>query len=167
MKIRKELWFGFALMAVILVAIAIFLPWGNLTNGHLGLLMLALIVVAIIGLLAALLVPRLTANVGQSKIQTAKAYLAQLTQSVEQFRLAVGRYPTEDEWVKNCLIVKPQNVQTWTGPYWDKRELPKDPWNQPYQYLNPGVKGEIDVYSFGADGQPGGEGRDADVGSWQ
>ena len=121
-----------------------------------------LIVVAIIGLLAALLVPRLTANVGQSKIQTAKAYLAQLTQSVEQFRLAVGRYPTEDEWLKNCLIVKPQNVQNWTGPYWDKRELPKDPWGNAFIYKPEATFGFV-IRTLGADGKEGGEGENTDL----
>jgi len=87
-------------------------------------------------------------------------------QALKLYRLDNQRYPTGEQGL-NALVVKPTSSPippNWR-PYLDK--LPADPWSRPYQYLNPGLKGEVDVLSLGADGQPGGENRDADIGSWQ
>lgn len=120
-----------------------------------------LIVVAIIGLLAALLVPRLMGGVGESKINVAKAYLAQLTQSVEQFRLGVGRYPTAQEGL-SVLVKKPEGVEGWAGPYWDRATLPKDPWKREFIYKTDERFGFV-IRTLGADGKEGGEGENADL----
>lgn len=120
-----------------------------------------LIVLFIIGMLAALLVPRLMGQVGENKANVAKAYIAQLSQSVEQFRLDNGRYPTDAEGLP-ALIKAPQGLTTWTKPYWDKRTLPKDPWKRDFIYKTDAEFGFI-IRTLGADGKEGGEGENADL----
>jgi general secretion pathway protein G len=120
-----------------------------------------LFVLVIIGLLAALLVPRLVGKVGQSKSAIAKATIAQLAQNVEAFNMAVGRYPTEQEGL-TALVKKPDGVDTWAGPYWDRATLPKDPWGGDYQYKLDEKFGFV-IRSFGADAKVGGEGDAADI----
>jgi len=126
-----------------------------------------MVVVVIMGVLAALVVPKLLNRTGESKIAAAKVDIATIMQQLKLYKLDNQRYPTTEQGLQ-ALIEKPTGgpaANGWkAGGYLDK--LPKDPWGNPYQYLSPGIKGEIDVFSYGADGQPGGTGDDADIGSW-
>jgi general secretion pathway protein G len=123
-----------------------------------------LVVMAIIALLAALVGPKLFPKLGKGKQSAAKAQIELIGQALDQFRLDVGRYPTAQEGL-NALMVNP-GVTGWEGPYL-KKALPPDPWGKPYQYLCPGTHGEYDLFSYGRDGNPGGEGEDKDVASWE
>lgn len=123
-----------------------------------------LVVMAIIALLAALVGPRLFPKLGKGKQSAAKAQIELLGQALDQFRLDVGRYPTTQEGL-NALSAHP-GVDKWEGPYL-KKGLPADPWDRPYQYQSPGTRGEYDLFSYGRDGQPGGDGEDKDVTSWE
>ena len=122
-------------------------------------------VLLFIGVLTAYVGPRYFGQIGKSEINAAKAQVDALEKALEQYRLDMGHFPSSEAGLA-ALFQKPANEPKWQGPYL-KKHLPYDPWGRPYQYLNPGVKGEIDVMSFGADGQSGGEGKNADVGSWQ
>jgi general secretion pathway protein G len=124
-----------------------------------------MVVVVILGILAALIVPRVVGRTDDARAVAAKQDVAAIMQALKLYRLDNGRYPTTEQGLA-ALVTKPQSdpaPKNWQK-YLDK--VPKDPWDHPYQYLNPGVRGEIDVFSLGADNQPGGSGRDADVGSW-
>ncbi|CUI06629.1 type II secretion system major pseudopilin GspG [Massilia sp. P8910] len=127
-----------------------------------------MVVVVIIGILGALVVPKLMNRTVQARITAAKVDIANLMQALKLYKLDNQRYPTTEQSLQ-ALVVKPSNGPTangWkTGGYIEK--LPKDPWGNPYQFLSPGVQGEIDVFSLGADGLPGGTGDDADIGSWE
>jgi general secretion pathway protein G len=127
-----------------------------------------MVVVVIMGVLAALVVPKLLNRAGESKIAAAKVDIATVMQALKLYKLDNQRYPTTEQGLQ-ALIEKPSGgpaANGWkAGGYVEK--MPKDPWGNPYQYLYPGVKGEIDVFSYGADGQPGGTGDDADIGSWE
>jgi general secretion pathway protein G len=127
-------------------------------------LMELLIVLVIIGMLAALVGPRLFPKLGKGKTSAAKAQIELLGQALDQFRLDVGRYPTTQEGL-NALSVNP-GVPKWEGPYL-KKGLPADPWDRPYAYTSPGNHGEYDIVSHGRDGAPGGEGEDKDINSWE
>jgi general secretion pathway protein G len=126
-----------------------------------------MVVVVIMGILAALVVPKLMGRTDDARITAARQDIATLMQALKLYKLDNQRYPTTEQGLQ-ALISKPTGgpaANGWkTGGYIDK--LPKDPWGNSYQFLSPGVKGEVDVFSFGADGQPGGAGPDADVGSW-
>ncbi len=125
-----------------------------------------MVVLVIIGVLAALIAPNLLDRASDAKVTAARTDVSSLMQQLKLYKLDNGRFPTNEQGLES-LIRKPGTgpiPPNWK-PYIDK--LPKDPWGQNYQFMNPGVKGEIDVFSFGADGQPGGEGNNADVGSWQ
>ena len=126
-----------------------------------------MIVVVILGILAAVVVPRLLDRPDQARVTAAKADIAVVMQQLKLYRLDNAVYPSTDQGLA-ALTVKPTTNPlplNWkTGGYLER--LPNDPWGRPYQYLNPGLHGEIDVYSLGADGQPGGEGSAADIGSW-
>ena len=125
-----------------------------------------MVVIVIIGVLAALIAPSVLSKVGQAKITAAQSDISSLMNALKMYKLDNGRYPDSDQGLQ-ALVAKPTSGTVpgnWHS-YLDK--LPDDPWHHPYQYANPGVHGEIDVFSFGADGQPGGEGDDADIGSWQ
>ena len=125
-----------------------------------------MVVVVILGILAVLIVPRVIGRTEEARAAAAKHDIATIMQSLKLYRLDNGRYPTNEQGLQ-ALISRPQSQPAppnWK-PYLD--QLPKDPWGNPYQYLNPGVHGEVDVFSLGADGQPGGTGADLDVGSWQ
>ncbi len=126
-----------------------------------------MIVVVILGILAAVIVPKILDRPDQAKVTAAKSDIAVIMQQLKLYRLDNGTYPSTDQGL-GALTIKPTTnpVPTnWkTGGYLER--LPNDPWKRPYLYLNPGVKGEIDVFSYGADGQPGGEGPNADIGSW-
>jgi general secretion pathway protein G len=125
-----------------------------------------MVVLVIIGVLAALIVPNVLDRADDARSTAARTDVANLTQALKLYKLDNMRYPTAEQGLQ-ALIAKPTAApapSNWK-PYLDK--LPNDPWGRPYQYLNPGVKGEIDVMSFGADGQAGGDGKNADIGSWQ
>ncbi len=124
-----------------------------------------LVILVIIGVLAALIVPNVIDRAEESRVTAARADVGQLMQALKLYRLDNQRYPTQEQGLQ-ALVQRPSvgpAPLNWR-PYLDK--LPTDPWGRPYQYLNPGVHGPVDVFSLGADGQPGGEGLDADIGSW-
>ena len=125
-----------------------------------------MVVIVIIGVLAALIAPNIISRVAQAKITAAQADISTLMNQLKTYKLDNGRYPSTDQGLQ-ALVAKPSagSIPSNWHNYLDK--LPEDPWHHPYQYANPGVHGEIDVFSFGADGQAGGEGDDADIGSWQ
>lgn len=123
-----------------------------------------MIVVVILGILAAIVVPRLMGRPDEARIVKAKQDIRTLESSLNLYKLDNHKYPTTEEGL-DALVKKPPNASQWKeGGYIDR--LPKDPWNNPYQYLSPGVNGEVDIFSFGGDKQQGGEGVDADIGSW-
>ncbi len=125
-----------------------------------------LVVLVIIGVLGALIVPNLFSSLDDARATAARTDINTLVAALKRYRLDNQRYPSTEQGL-NALVTRP-TVGTpppnWK-PYLDK--LPADPWGRPYQLLSPGVRGEIDVFSFGADGQAGGEGQDADIGNWQ
>jgi len=125
-----------------------------------------MVVLVIIGVLAALVVPNVLDRADDARVAAARVDVNNLMQALKLYRLDNQRYPTADQGLR-ALAQRPDKtpVPTSWKAYIDK--LPNDPWGQPYIYLNPGIKGEIDVMSYGADGQPGGEGKNADIGSWQ
>ncbi len=126
-----------------------------------------MVVVVILGILAALVVPRIISRPDEARIIAAKQDIASLLQALKLYRLDNQRYPSTEQGLQ-ALASRPTTApipSNWkSGGYIER--LPKDPWGNPYQFLNPGVRGEIDVFSLGADGAPGGEGNDADIGSW-
>lgn len=126
-----------------------------------------MVVLVIIGLLAALIVPNVLDRADDARVTAARTDISNLMQSLKLYKLDNQRFPTGEQGLQ-ALVAKPTGggpiPNNWK-PYLEK--LPSDPWGNPYQYVNPGVKGQVDVFSFGADGQSGGEGRDADIGSWQ
>jgi len=126
-----------------------------------------LVVIVILGILAALVVPRIIERPDEARAVAAKADVATILQALKLYRLDNQRYPTTEQGLA-ALVAKPLVAPA--PPNWKPNgyleRLPKDPWGKTYQYLNPGLHGEIDVFSFGADGQPGGSGVDADIGSW-
>jgi general secretion pathway protein G len=124
-----------------------------------------LIVVIILGLLAALVGPRLFGTLDKAKRQVAKTQIELLSGALNQYRLDVGRYPATDQGLK-ALVAPPEGVERWNGPYLEKG-VPEDPWGHEYVYRSPGEHGEYDIISYGQDGEPGGEGEAADVTSWQ
>lgn len=123
-----------------------------------------LVVMVILALLAALVGPRLFPKLGKGKASAAKAQLELLGQGLDHFRLDAGRYPTTQEGL-NALIANP-GIEKWDGPYL-KKDVPKDPWGKPFMYQCPGTHGEYDLFSYGRDGVPNGEGEDEDVVNWK
>ena len=127
-----------------------------------------MVVILIIGVLAALVVPKVMSRPDEARMTAAKQDIATIVQALNLYRLDNGRYPTTEQGL-HALVKKPTTTpipNNWKGNgYLDR--VPKDPWGTPYQYLQPGVRGEIDVFSFAADGSSGGEGNDADIGNWQ
>jgi general secretion pathway protein G len=125
-----------------------------------------MVVLVIIGVLAALIVPNVLDRADDSRVSAARTDVNQLMQALRLYRLDNQTYPTAEQGLQ-ALVVRPTAAPVppnWR-PYLDK--LPNDPWGRPYQYLNPGIHGPVDVLSFGADGQPGGQGVQADIGSWE
>jgi general secretion pathway protein G len=125
-----------------------------------------MVVLVIIGVLAALIVPNVLERADDARVTAARTDINNLMQALKLYKLDNQRYPTSAQGLQ-ALLTKPTTTPLPTNwkSYLDK--LPNDPWGHPYQYLNPGVKAEIDVMSLGADGQPGGEGKNADIGSWE
>ena len=126
-----------------------------------------MVVIVILGVLAALVVPKVLERPDDARAVAARSDIATIMQALKLYRLDNQRYPTGEQGL-NALVAKPETPPVppnWKpGGYLDR--LPKDPWGNAYQYLSPGLKGDVDVFSFGADGQPGGTGKDADIGSW-
>ncbi|MCL5023133.1 MAG: type II secretion system major pseudopilin GspG [Nitrospirae bacterium] len=123
-----------------------------------------LVVMVIIGLLATLVAPKLFNQLRKGQYEAAKAQLASIEQGLDKFRLDVGRYPTTEEGL-NALATNP-GIDNWDGPY-VKSSLLSDPWKKPWNYQTPGTHGEYDLYSYGNDGQPGGEKDNADIMNWE
>ncbi|RZA30466.1 MAG: type II secretion system protein GspG [Lysobacteraceae bacterium] len=127
-----------------------------------------MVVVVIIGILGALVVPKLLGRTGEARVTAAKTDIATMSQALKLYKLDNQRYPSTEQGLQ-ALVTKPTagpSAGGWKdGGYMEK--LPKDPWGNAYQYLSPGIHGEVDIFSLGADGQPGGTGEDADVGSWE
>jgi general secretion pathway protein G len=126
-----------------------------------------LVVIVILGILAALVVPRVLERPDEARAIATRSDIAAIMSALKLYRLDNQRYPTTDQGLA-ALVTRPTQgpVPANWKPNGSLERLPKDPWGHPYQYLNPGLRGEIDVYSMGADGQPGGSGIDADIGSW-
>lgn len=120
-----------------------------------------LVVIVIIGLLAAYVGPKYFAQLGKSEVTVAKAQIESFEKALDTLRLDVGRYPTTEEGL-GSLLSKPPTAVKWNGPYL-KKNVPQDPWGHAYLYRAPGSKGEYDITSYGKDGQPGGAGEDADI----
>ena len=125
-----------------------------------------LVVLVIMGVLAALIVPSVLERTDDARATAARTDVNSILQSLKLYKLDNQRYPSAEQGL-DALVRKPSvgTVSPNWKPYLDK--LPNDPWGRPYQYINPGVKGEVDVFSVGADGVAGGEGKNADIGSWQ
>jgi len=126
-----------------------------------------MVVVVILAILAALIVPKIMSRPDEARVVAARQDISTIMQSLRLYRLDNLRYPTSEQGL--AALVTPPAIAplppNWkTGGYLER--LPKDPWGNPYQFLNPGIRGEIDIFSFGADGVAGGQGTDADVGSW-
>jgi general secretion pathway protein G len=124
-----------------------------------------MVVIMILGVLAALVVPRVMSRPDEARVVAAKQDIAQIMQALKLYRLDNSRYPTTEQGLQ-ALARRPTGgpiPNNWKS-YLDK--VPNDPWGKPYQYLSPGLRGEVDVFSFGADGQSGGTGVEADIGSW-
>jgi general secretion pathway protein G len=124
-----------------------------------------LVVITILGLLAALVGPRLFGKVSGARQKATKAQIELFGTALDTFRLDVGRYPTMEEGLK-ALREKPSGAEGWQGPYLPK-EIPVDPWNRPYIYRCPGEHGDYDLLSYGLDGTEGGEGENQDIVSWK
>lgn len=124
-----------------------------------------MVVVVILAVLAALIVPRVVGRTDEARAVAAKQDIAAIMQSLKLYRIDNSRYPTNDQGLE-ALVSRPtqEPVPSNWKSYLDK--LPKDPWGRTYRYLNPGVHGDIDVFSLGADGEPGGTEADTDIGSW-
>jgi general secretion pathway protein G len=125
-----------------------------------------LVVLAILGLLAAIVGPQVIRYLGSSKTQSAQVQAKNIAASLQLFRLDAGRYPTNAEGL-DALIKAPASVPMWNGPYLPDASAITDPWGKPYLLRVPGQNGEVDVYSLGSDGAPGGSGEARDVGNWK
>jgi general secretion pathway protein G len=126
-----------------------------------------MVVVLILGILASLIVPKIMGKPDEARLIAAKQDITSIAQALKLYRLDNRRYPSTEQGLQ-ALLTKPEILPV--PPNWKSggyiERLPKDPWGTPYQYLNPGLHGEIDIFSFGADGAPGGEGNDEDIGNW-
>jgi len=127
-----------------------------------------MVVIVILGILAAMIVPKVMSRPDEARVVAARQDIAALMQALKLYRLDNKRYPSTEQSLQ-ALVARPTQPpvpDNWKGGGYVER-LPLDPWGKPYQYLNPGLHGEVDVFSYGADGASGGEGFDADVGNWQ
>lgn len=124
-----------------------------------------MVVIVILGLLAALVAPKMFGRIGESKQKAARAQIELFGTALDFFRLDVGKYPATSEGLQ-ALMVKPSGLENWNGPYLPK-EIPLDPWGHAYNYRSPGEHGDYDLYSFGADNASGGEGENQDIVSWK
>ncbi|MFV0478781.1 MAG: type II secretion system major pseudopilin GspG [Parahaliea sp.] len=129
-------------------------------------LMELLVVLAILGLLMGLVGPKVLNQLGGAKTKTAGMQIRDLEQSLEMYKLDVGRFPSSEQGL-NALVNKPSDAAGWNGPYLKSSRVPVDPWGREYHYKYPGEQGEIDIFTYGQNGAPGGEGEDSDVGNWR
>ncbi|MES2817374.1 MAG: type II secretion system major pseudopilin GspG [Pseudomonadota bacterium] len=125
-----------------------------------------LVVLVILGLLMSVVGPRVMQYVGGAKSDTARLQIQDLAASLDMYNLEVGKYPSQEAGLK-ALVEQPANTPRWKGPYLRKPKVPQDPWDRDYVYRIPGEHGPFDLSSLGQDGQPGGEGDDADIVSWE
>jgi general secretion pathway protein G len=140
--------------------------WGSSRKRRGGFTTVELIVVlAILGLLVALVAPRYLNAGSKPKSQVAQSQIELLRKALGQYKNDVGGYPTTDQGLV-ALVSRPDSNDRWLGPYLKDYEVPLDPWGRPFQYKSPGDHGDFDIISYGADGKPGGSGEDADVLSW-
>lgn len=123
-----------------------------------------LVVMVIIGLLAAYVGPKYFSQIGKSEVKTTRAQIVGFEKALQQYRLDVGRFPSTEQGLQ-ALLTKPANVTKWDGPYLEKA-LPQDPWGNPYVFVSPGEHGDFDISSTGRDGRPGGDALDADITNW-
>lgn len=123
-----------------------------------------LVVMVIIGLLAGYVGPRYFAQIGKSEVKAAKAQIDALDKALEQYRLDTGHFPTTEQGLA-ALVTRPANEARWDGPYL-KKDVPLDPWGNPYVFTAPGEHGDFDLLSYGKDGQPGGTAEAADITNW-
>lgn len=123
-----------------------------------------LVVIVILGLLAGIVLPKYMEHEKKGRQAAAKTQIEILGQALDQFRLDTGRYPTTSEGL-SALMTNP-SAEGWSGPYL-KKAVPNDPWRRPYIYQSPGTHGEYDLYSYGKDGTPGGDGENKDITSWE
>ena len=123
-----------------------------------------LVVMVIIGLLAAFVGPRYFSQIGKSEVKSAKAQIDALEKALDQYRLDLGKYPSSEQGLV-ALVSRPANEAKWDGPYL-KKTVPADPWGSQYVYKFPGEHNEFDLMSFGKDGQPGGSGENQDINNW-
>jgi general secretion pathway protein G len=125
-----------------------------------------LVVLVILGLLAAVAGPQVMKHVGGAKSSTAKLQIEEFGAALDMYKLEVGRYPNSQEGLQ-ALSEAPAGASNWNGPYLKKKTVPKDPWGNDFRYASPGQHGAFDIYSYGADNREGGEGEDKDIVSWQ
>lgn len=123
-----------------------------------------LVVMVIIGLLAAYVGPQYFSQLGKSEVKATQAQISALQKALDTYRIDIGHYPTTEQGL-GALVTRPQNEPKWSGPYLQKA-VPPDPWGRPYNYKSPGEHGDYDLFSLGKDGQPGGTGEAADITSW-
>ena len=121
-----------------------------------------LVVIVIIGLLAAYVGPKYFTQLGKAEVTTARAQMEAFEKTLDNYRLDIGRYPTTEEGLAALMAAPPSAGAKWNGPYL-KKGVPPDPWGNPYQYRAPGAKAEYEIMSTGKDGQPGGTGENADI----
>lgn len=125
-----------------------------------------MVVIIIVGLLSALVAPKFFGKIDQAKIKTTKTQIELLGSALDSFRLDVGRYPTSDEGLL-ALREDPGELKNWDGPYLPKA-VPNDAWDNPFHYVSPGEHGKYDLFSYGSDGEEGGEGKmEKDIVSWE
>ncbi|MFM9937320.1 MAG: type II secretion system major pseudopilin GspG [Novosphingobium sp.] len=124
-----------------------------------------LVVLAILGLLYAIVGPQVIKYLGSSKSESASVQVKNIDAALKLLRLDAGRYPTNEEGLQ-ALVTQPQQMSDWRGPYLPNASGLTDPWQHPYRYASPGKHGEVDVYSFGSDDGEGGTGEAKDLGNW-
>ena len=125
-----------------------------------------LVVLVLIGIVLGIVGGNFIGRGEKAKGDAAKIEIGQISQALDLYKLEIGRYPTTQEGLQ-ALVQAPSGASSWNGPYWKKSTLPKDPWGNEYKYTSPGQSAPYDILSYGADGKEGGEGVDADIGSWQ
>ena len=121
-----------------------------------------MVVVVILGILAAVIVPKIMDNPDKARIVKARSDVQALRGALDLYKLETGRYPTSGEGLQ-ALVAAPAGASNWNGPYWKKTQIPKDPWGNEYRYTSPGQKGAYDIVSLGADGKEGGDGANKDI----